>query len=87
MSALGHVKDWAKLQMCRNDGDVPREVAGVIYFAAILSARVRFGERLSQLDDERLRAAAVWGQRQPWLDDELGELFRRAEASLNSPTG
>ena len=82
LPALRNIKDWAKPQMSRNDGDVPREVAGVIYFAAILSARVRFGERLSELDDSRLRDAAAWVQRQPWLDEGLRELFHLAESSL-----
>jgi hypothetical protein len=91
LPALRQIKDWAKPQMSCYDGEVPREVAGVIYFAAILSARARFGERLSELGDDRLRAAAAWAQRQPWLDDddddndELRELFRQAEASLESP--
>lgn len=85
MLALRRVKEWAKPQMARNDGEVPREVAGVIYFAAILRARLRFMERLSKLDDGRLRDAATWAQRQPWLDDELRELFRQAESKLKSP--
>jgi hypothetical protein len=83
LAALRGLKNWAKPQMSRDDGDVPREIAGVLYYAAILRARVRFGERLSELNDDRLRGAAAWAEHRPWLDDDqLKELFRQAGSSL-----
>ena len=76
---LRSVKDWSKPQMSRDDGEVPRQVAGVIYFGAILLARIRFGERISDLDDKRLFAAAQWATGLKWLDPELMGFFRNAE--------
>src|SRR5687768_10590892 len=47
VEALRQVKEWAKPFMSRDDGDVPREVAGVLYFAAIFAARLRLDRRIS----------------------------------------
>jgi hypothetical protein len=66
--------------MTRPDGDLPREVAGVLYFAAILATRLRLGERISEIPDERLRQAARWALQMPWLDEGLAGLFREGLA-------
>jgi len=81
---LRRVKDWAKPFMSRDDGEVPREVAGVLYFAAILAARLR-RQRISGLPDDRLRQAALWALRLPWLDPGLAVVFQGA-AALLGPT-
>ena len=81
---LRRVKDWAKPQMARHDAELPREVAGVIYFAAIVADRVRGTGTISELTDDRVRQGAKWALRLPWLDPGLADLFREAVAALES---
>jgi hypothetical protein len=82
-AALRRLKDWAKPHMSpAATEEVPREVAGVLYFAAILSARLRLGERISDLSDDRLRGAARWAGQLPWVDVELAQLFHDAAIEL-----
>jgi hypothetical protein len=87
LESLRRLKDWAKPNMTRDDGDVPREVAGVLYFAAILSARLRLGERISELTDDRLMNAIDWMLLLRWLDDGLAKLLREAAAVLKACVG
>ena len=82
LEILRGVKDWAKPFTFRADGDLPREVAGVLYYAAILAARLRADARISELDDALLARAARWALRLPWLDASLAQLFRDALAAL-----
>ena len=83
-AALRRVKDWAKPFMSCDDGDVPPEVAGVLYFAAILAARVRLGLRISELPDARLGEGARWALGLVWLDAAAVPLFRAALAAFES---
>jgi hypothetical protein len=81
---LRRLKDWAKENMTRDDGDVPREIAGALYFAAIYAARLRLGQRITELTEERLIAAANWALQLSWLDPLLAGLFREGMKQLNA---
>src|SRR6185437_13333535 len=87
VEALRRVKEWAKPAMQGYADDLPREVAGVIYFAAIHAALARAGERITHLTDASLRKGARWALRRPWLDPECAGVFREALAHLGSGTG
>ena len=84
LELLRGVKEWAKRFTFRDDGELPREVAGVLYYAAILAARLRLGERISELEDALLARAARWALRLPWLDPSMTPLFTQALASLET---
>jgi hypothetical protein len=66
---------------------LPDAVARVIYFAAISAARVRCGERISNLDDEALAGGLRWALTRDWLTDSLRSLFQEVldRLSPNEP--
>ena len=76
--ALELVKQFAKAHRTRRDGLLPREVATVLYYAAILVARTRCGVRLSTLDDRVLRDGAAWAAGLAWVDDDTRAMFAEA---------
>jgi hypothetical protein len=83
VEALRRVKEWAKPAMQGCADDLPREVAGVIYFAAIHAALARAGgERITRLPDGTLRKGARWSLRRPWLDPLLVAVFREGLSHL-----
>src|SRR3712207_756951 len=60
VALLAAVKDFAKA--CRADphAALPKEIAAVLYFAAIVVARRRCGLMVSRLSAEELRAGVEW---------------------------
>jgi hypothetical protein len=74
MGLLRLTKDFGKLH--RNDpaSPLPREIATVLYFAGIVLALTRCGQRISRLDDQFLRAGVEWVIAQPWLDEPTRSL-------------
>ena len=71
-------KDFAKASRADPHAALPKEVAAVLYFAAIVVARRRCGARISQLRPEELRAGAEWVMAQPWVDPATRRLFESA---------
>lgn len=57
---------------------VPAEVATVVYYASIVAARARLGQRISDLDEAALRSGIEWALTQPWLDAATRALFEDA---------
>ena len=84
LGALQRIKEHAKLLRVAVPPAVPPEVASVLYYAAILAARVRLGMRISTLDDATLRQGARWCLAQRWLDENRRTLFTRAAEGLGS---
>ena len=78
-------KDFAKAADRPSDGPIPAEVATVLYYAAIVAALLRHGERISQLRDDELSAGVTWALEQPWLDGALRTLFVEARGRLDVP--
>lgn len=72
---LQRVKRFAKLAMGSDEGDLPREIAGVVYFGAIAVALVRARTRITSLSDRELRDALQWASRRSWLTESIKELF------------
>src|SRR5438128_2144482 len=71
ISLLRLTKEFAKSSDTRKASALPPEVATVLYYAAILVARMRCGEKISTLDDKTLRDATDWTLRQPWLEEVM----------------
>ena len=76
LQLLQRVRRFAKPAMTKRQGDLPREVAGVVYFAAIVAALLKCKTRIARLSDQQVRDGAQWALHQPWLPDTLIELFR-----------
>lgn len=68
-------KEFGKTADGRSHGMVPREVGMILYYAAIIAARVRTGSRISDLSDSDLVTGIQWGLRRPWLDESMRHLF------------
>ncbi len=77
-------KDFAKTSDSRDDAALPSEIATVLYFAAIVAARVRRGTLISQLSDDAVRQGAEWAARQPWIDGATRALFEEGIHSIKA---
>jgi hypothetical protein len=75
IESLKRIKDFGKQH--RNDpaSPLPRDIATVLYFAAIAAALAKCGQRISQLDDASIRAGVEWAVALPWLDESTRALF------------
>jgi len=68
------VKDFAKTSDQRETCPLPAEISTVLYYASILSARLRLNEQISSLSPDSFRNGIRWALNQPWLGP-LRELF------------
>ena len=69
---------YAPDMMRQHDAILPREVAGVIYFAVVVTAHMRCpGVGISDLADEQLGKGAAWALKQSWLDSALNSMFQK----------
>ena len=67
MQLLQLAKDYAKSAPRHPHDAVPRDVAKVLYFAAISVAQ-RHGHRISSLTPTDVREGIAWACRLPWVD-------------------
>jgi RNA polymerase sigma-70 factor (ECF subfamily) len=81
------VKDFAKDNRTDPESPLGREVATVLYYAAIAVALTRCDRRISRHDDNTLRQGFRWGSDQPWVDEATRELFRAALRRLGAAPG
>ena len=72
------IKDFAKSSRVERDGALPAKVATALYYAAIVAARVRLNERISELDDVALRQGIEWALREPWIGQPIRGHFESA---------
>ena len=75
LEVLDMIRRFAKRLRTQESAGIPKEVATVLYYAAIAAARLRHGASLSKLDDEALRSGLNWGLEQTWLTEPLRALF------------
>jgi len=78
LELLKVVKEFAKANRDDPESSLPTEIATVIYFAAIVVALTRCGQRITELDDDGLRRGMNWVVAQPWIDELTRSLFRGA---------
>jgi DNA-directed RNA polymerase specialized sigma24 family protein len=76
LALLELTRHFAKDQREAPDASLSPEVATVLYYAAILVARLRHGERISHLDEAALSRGAAWAVAQTWVDERTRGLFR-----------
>ena len=84
LEMLELVRRFAKRSRVQRSGDLPDEVATVLYYAAIAAARLRHGTSLSKLDDETLWDGLAWGLEQDWLTAPLRDLFSETLKAIRS---
>jgi len=77
-AVLKLVKEFAKANRNNPQSTLPPEVATVVYFAAIVAALMRCGQRITALDDQGLREGLEWVLAQPWIDEFFRPPFREA---------
>jgi len=75
LELLALTKRFAK--RCNSDPDapLPREIAMLLYYAAIAVAKLRHGQKMSALQNETLKRGLEWGRSQPWVDVRLRALL------------
>jgi WD40 repeat protein/predicted Ser/Thr protein kinase len=78
LEVLKLVKEFAKANRNNSQSTLPPEIATVVYFAAIVVALMRCGQRITALDDDALRQGVEWVVAQPWIDELSRSLLRDA---------
>lgn len=58
------------------DGRLPREIAAVLYLAAIAAAWLHGHCRISDLENDALRHKVAWALSLPWLEKDISRLLR-----------
>lgn len=74
---LNLVKQFAKAHLSSGSSPLPREVAQVLYFGAIVSGLLQGYRGVSTLTSGEVRRGAEWAMRLPWIDEDLLRLFNR----------
>jgi len=65
-------------------GLFPLEMILLLYYGSIAAAMTRCGRRITKLPDEDLRNGFTWAIKQPWVPENICELFRQATSKLGS---
>jgi hypothetical protein len=81
---LNLVKQFAKAHLSSGASPLPREVAQVLYFGAIVSGLLQGYRAISSLSPGEVRRGAEWAMRLPWMDEDMLRLFKRY---INRGTG
>jgi hypothetical protein len=84
---LTMLKDFAKRLMEHPQSPLPRDVASLLYWAAIASGLAHGGRRLTSLTNDRLLEGFRWAASQSWVDATTVELIRSAEHTLTAGGG
>ncbi len=80
LSVIKAVKDYAKELARRGGTDAQEAAATTIYYAAIASALVFHGHKITRHSYEKLQEAYAELEQKPWGSSELKDLFRKALA-------
>ncbi|MEM9419603.1 MAG: hypothetical protein AAGA25_11225 [Planctomycetota bacterium] len=86
LDRLSQIKDQAK-KGSNEDGELPRDVATVMYYAALAAARLHHPQaNITRLDDQAFRVGLDWALKLNWLDPALKPLFSQAYDSAQGGT-
>jgi len=87
LELLELTKQFAKA--CRNhpDSPLPHDVAMVLYLASIVTAMLRCGRRITNMNDQALCDSLEWAIRKPWLDERLRSLLNQGLDHLKKQEG
>lgn len=84
VSILRQVKDVCKLLARSSDAPIPKEVAIVLYYAAIATTLLRTNESISTSSSESLSEGLFRVLAIPWCTPELRRLFAEAHLAVRS---
>ena len=76
LELLEMVKQFAKTSRSHPDSPLPREIATLLYYAAIVVAMTRCGRRITNLDDQGLKEGIGWVLSQTWVDEPTKDIFK-----------
>jgi hypothetical protein len=79
ISILKRIKDNTKNQAQHTDGPVAYDVSTAVYYAAIASALVYHGKRITSFSYDHLLGKYVALLKHPWLTSDFRRLFQEAE--------
>ena len=85
LKLLEMLKAFAKANMLHPESSLPREIATVLYYAAICAALVRLGRRLSALPAASLRQGITLALDWDWVDPITRELLEDGRRRLTAP--
>lgn len=74
LEALQAVKSFSKSAGASGE-TLPRDVAAVLYLAAIAAAAVRLGQSITQTPSSQLLTKLQWAAERPWIDDSTRRIF------------
>lgn len=80
---LDGLRNFAK-SSTSGDGDLPRDVARVLYFATIAASLLRSTERSTSLDNVSLKRGFEWALLQVWVDAPIIDLMAQALSQISS---
>lgn len=83
LELLRQVKEAAKHARHDPHGQLPEEVAALIYAMAIAAGVLRHGREITSMTDQGVRDTLVWGASRPWLDDSSRLLLCRARDAIS----
>ena len=86
LGLLKRTKEFFKAMASRAQKDSPEHrLAYVLYLLSIAVARIRLGEKITNLTDEELLECIEWAEKQAWLDERTRELLVATRCQLQNP--
>jgi hypothetical protein len=85
MDHLERLKRFAKAHAVDAQSPLPREIAMLLYYAAIVVALVRCNARITDLDDAALCRGIDGMLASPWIDPPTRDLLAAGRARLGTP--
>lgn len=77
-------KEFGKVHRNNPESTLPRDIATLLYFAGIVVALTRYGQRITQLDNHSLRRGVEWVISQPWVDEPTRLVFQEGLAIITA---
>jgi hypothetical protein len=82
---LDGLKRFGKLHRHRESPAIGPSIATLLYYAAVLLARVRLDKRITAMNDTQIIEGVRWSLAQPWVDAETHAILQEALMALESP--
>jgi hypothetical protein len=81
------LKDFSRAHSLQPNSPIPREIANLLYYAAIVAARIRCGQCISGLDDEALHQGIESMLGYEWLDESTRNLLIQGRRQIATSEG